>query len=138
VSTTTHDHHRVAGRRYLHWLAFAPAAAFGLLTMASPSDDGPTLCPVALLTGVACPGCGMSRAMAWMFRGDLERSVAYHPLAPLLLVLGIVALVWALGRRFWGWRAPRVALINGGLLVVAVLLVAVWVTRLASGTLPPV
>ena len=57
-----------------HWLAMAPGAALGLMTMASPSDDGPTLCPVALLTGVACPGCGMSRAMAWLLRGDLERS----------------------------------------------------------------
>lgn len=133
----THDH-RLSARQHLHWLAIVPAAVFGLLTMASPSDDGPTICPVALLTGVACPGCGMSRAIAWMFRGDFERSVSYHPLAPLLVLISVVAVVWAVGRRFRGWRTPRTAVLNGGLMVLAALLMAVWVTRLASGTLPPV
>lgn len=137
MTASTHHHERLF-RQHLHWLALAPAAVLGLLTMASPSDDGPTICPIALLTGVACPGCGMSRAIAWMFRGDLERSVTYHPLAPLVLVIGLVAVVWALGRRLRGWKRPRTALLNGALLVFGALLVAVWLTRLASGTLPPV
>ena len=92
--STAAAHHRshIAGRRHLPWLAIAPAAVFGLLTMASPSDDGVTLCPIALLTGTACPGCGMSRAMAWLLRGEWDRSVGYHPLAPLVLVIGMTAL----------------------------------------------
>lgn len=138
MTASTHHHERLFQKQHLHWLALAPAAVLGLLTMASPSDDGPTICPVALLTGVACPGCGMSRAIAWMFRGDLERSVGYHPLAPLVVGIGMVALVWALGRRLRGWNRPRTALINGALLVFGALLLAVWLTRLASGTLPPV
>lgn len=137
MTTSTHDH-RLSPRQHLHWLAIAPAAVFGLMTMASPSDDGPTICPMALLTGVACPGCGMSRAIAWMFRGDLERSVSYHPLAPLVVIIIVAAVVWALGRRFRGWRTPRAVVINGGLVVLAVLLLTVWIARLASGTLPPV
>jgi hypothetical protein len=136
MTIRSHDH-RLSARR-LHWLAIAPAAVFGLMTMASPSDDGLTICPMALLTGVACPGCGMSRAIAWMFRGDLERSVGYHPLGPLVVVISVVAVGWALGRRFRGWSTPRTALLNGGLVVLAVLLMAVWLARLASGTLPPV
>jgi hypothetical protein len=138
MTVSTHDHRRFSPRQHLNWLAITPAAVFGLMTMASPSDDGPTICPMALLTGVACPGCGMSRAIAWMFRGELERSVGYHPLAPLVVVISIVAVVWALGRRFRGWRTPRTAVLNGGLIVLAALLIAVWIARLASGTLPPV
>ena len=137
MTIRSHDH-RLAARQHLHWLAIAPAAVFGLMTMASPSDDGLTICPMALLTGVACPGCGMSRAIAWMFRGDLERSVGYHPLAPLVVIISVVAVVWAVGRRFRGWEKPRTAVLNGGLMVLAVLLMAVWIARLASGTLPPV
>ena len=137
MTAGTH-HHRLSRTQHLHWLAIAPGAVLGLMTMASPSDDGPTICPMALLTGVACPGCGMSRAIAWMFRGDLERSVGYHPLAPLVVIFGVVALVWALGRRFGGWKTPRTALINAGLIVFAALLIAVWLARLANGTLPPV
>lgn len=138
MASTAHHRHDLARGRYLHWLALAPMAAFGLATMASPSDDGPTLCPVALLTGMACPGCGMSRALAWLVRGDLETSLAYHPLAPLILMVGLVAVVWALGRRYGGWKAPRTAWINSGLVGLAVLLMAVWVTRFMTGTLPPV
>ena len=136
MTASTH-HHRLF-QPHLHWLAFAPVAVLGLLTMASPSDDGPTICPMALLTGVACPGCGMSRAIAWMLRGDLGRSLGYHPLAPLVVGIGLVAVVWAVGRRFRGWKRPRTALINGGLIIFGALLVAVWMVRLASETLPPV
>jgi len=137
MTVGTRDHRR-SRRQHLHWLAVVPAAGLGLMTMASPSDDGLTICPVALLTGVACPGCGMSRAIAWMFRGNLERSVGYHPLAPLVIVIGMVAVVWALGRRFRGWRPPRAAVLNGGLVALGALLTAVWMVRLVSGTLPPV
>jgi hypothetical protein len=137
MTISTHDHRQFA-RQHLHWLAIAPAAVLGLMTMASPSDDGPTICPVALLTGVACPGCGMSRAIAWIFRGDLERSVGYHPLAPLVAMIGVFAVVWVLGRRLRGWRRPNTAVLNSGLVVLAALLMAVWIARLASGTLPPV
>ena len=55
MTARAHDH-RLLQKQHLHWLALAPAAVLGLLTMASPSDDGPTICPMALLTGVACPG----------------------------------------------------------------------------------
>jgi hypothetical protein len=137
MASTTHDHRRGV-LRHMHWLALAPAAAFALMTMATPSDNGPTLCPVALFTGMACPGCGMSRAMAWLLRGDLERSISYHPLAPLVLIMGLITVVWILGRRLRGWKAPGPAVINSALMGLAVLLVAVWVTRFINGTLPVV
>ena len=136
MSARTHGH--VAARRNLHWLAVAPLAALGLMTMASPSDDGPTLCPVALLTGVACPGCGMTRAVAWLLRGDIGTALTYHPLAPLVIALIVVATGWAMGRRVRRWSAPRPGLINGGLIGLAALFVSVWVARLVSGSLPPV
>ena len=137
MSATAHDH-ASARWRYAQWFAIAPVAVLGLMTMASPSDDGLTVCPVALLAGVACPGCGMSRAMAWLLRGDIERAVGYHPLAPMVLIGGLLAVGWALGRRLWGWKAPSPALTNGALIGLAVLLMSVWVTRLVTGNLPPV
>ena len=138
MSAAAHHPRQFAGRRQLPWLAIAPGAVLAFFTMASPSDDGLTLCPVALMTGTACPGCGMSRAIAWLLRGDLERSLAYHPLAPIVLAIALAGSVWALGRRFKGWRAPAAALVNLGLVGLAALLVATWVTRLITGTLPPV
>jgi hypothetical protein len=138
MSATAHVGHHSVARRYAQVFAIAPVAALGLMTMASPSDDGPTICPVALLTGVACPGCGMTRAMAWLMRGDFDRSMAYHPLAPIVLVLGLLAVGWTLGRRLWGWKAPSPALTSGALIGLAILLMGVWVARLLTGNLPPV
>lgn len=138
MSATAHDRRRSPSWRHAQWFAIAPIAGLGLMTMASPSDDGPTICPVALLTGVACPGCGMSRAMAWLLRGDVERATVYHPLAPIVLVLGLLAVGWALGRRTWGWKAASPTLTSGVLIGLAVLLMGVWVARLMTGSLPPV
>ena len=137
MSATAHRHQSFRWR-YAHWFAIAPVAALGLMTMASPSDDGPTICPVALLTGVACPGCGMSRAMAWLLRGDVERAVVYHPLAPIVLLIGLLAVGWVLGRRLRGWKAPSPVLTSGGLIGLGLLLMTVWVARLVTGNLPPV
>lgn len=99
---------------------------------------GSTLCPVAALTGTACPGCGMTRAVVALARGDLSAAWRWHPLAP--LVAG-----YAAGTAIH-WRRHRRAYVRGHFAVphaavlatLAVALVSVWVARLAGGTLPPV
>ena len=37
-------------------------------------------CPVKYITGISCPGCGMTRACLSAMRLDLESAFAYHPL----------------------------------------------------------
>lgn len=120
------------------WMAAAPVAIVAFLAMWTPTDDGPTLCPFALMTGIACPGCGMSRALAWLVRGDFGTAVTYHPLAPMLAAIALGGTLWWLGRVTRRWSGPPVALINTVLIGFGVLLLAVWGVRMASGTLPPV
>lgn len=124
--------------RSVRWINAAPLAIVAFLAMWTPSDDGLTVCPFALATGTACPGCGMSRALAWLIRGDLVTSVRYHPLAPLLLAVAVIAFVWRIGRVKMGWGAMPAALINTALIGFGVVLMVVWAIRIASGTLPPV
>lgn len=112
--------------------------AIGLLLAWNPTDDGPTFCPFAVLTGHACPGCGLTRAMAYLVRGDLDRAIDYHPLS-LILALGAGAwVVWQIGSRRRGWRPPSIKVVNLALIASGVLLLGVWFTRMAIGTLPPV
>ena len=115
-----------------------PMVVFGFLAIWTPNDDGPTFCPFALITGVACPGCGMSRALAWLVRGEVETSLRYHPLAPLVAAGLVVAAVWGWfwGRR--GWKTPPLMLVNLGMIGFALLLMLVWAVRIATGILPPV
>lgn len=47
-------------------------------------------CPTRYLTGVCCPGCGMTRATLHLLRGDIGGAVHYHPLVftlPLIAAL---------------------------------------------------
>ena len=38
-------------------------------------------CPIKFVTGVSCPGCGMTRAwLSLVFRQDLHAAFHYHPL----------------------------------------------------------
>jgi hypothetical protein len=47
-------------------------------------------CPIKFLTGVSCPGCGMSRAEFAFIRGDIRKAFYYHPLFPLPIVVLIL------------------------------------------------
>ena len=77
-------------------------------------------CPIKFLTGVSCPGCGLTRAWFEALQGNLLRAVAYHPLfwtVPVIIVLActrseryhrvIVAALFLAIVAFivlWAWR----------------------------------
>jgi hypothetical protein len=70
------------------------AGAAGLqLTLVSFSLPG-WVCPIFHITGIPCPGCGLSRAVILLLRGDLKGSLRYHAFAPIFL-LTVVALILA-------------------------------------------
>lgn len=51
-------------------------------------DHGPILCLFRALTGIPCPGCGMTRAMIAFAMGDWHRAADYNLLAlPLFLTV---------------------------------------------------
>jgi hypothetical protein len=113
------------------------AVATGLVVVLAAAT-GSTLCPVAALTGTACPGCGLTRATLAVARGDLAAMWRWHPLAPAVLAYGLAAVAhWARDRA--RWATGRAAAVHATALgVLALGLVAVWLVRLAGGTLPPV
>ncbi len=115
-----------------------PIAGIVSLAIMSPAGDGLTTCPFALLTGMACPGCGMTRALSHLLHGDMTTALIYHPLSPLALTLGLAAWVWYLLRRTGRVGPLGHRTVNLVLLSSAALLLATWVVRWASGTLPPV
>jgi uncharacterized protein DUF2752 len=83
------------------WLA---AAILGGAALLPPSwaSAGPPLCPFRLLTGLPCPGCGLTRSLVSLMHGDLSAAVLFHPLGPVVagLLAGLVlAAVWR------AWRA---------------------------------
>jgi hypothetical protein len=97
---------------------------------------GPPFCPTALLFGIPCPGCGLTRATIAMLHGDFGAALRFHPLSPVLVPLfgGAMALVlvdYVRGpaQRRWkpAWWTSRAATFAfSGLLTV---LVGVWLAR---------
>jgi hypothetical protein len=101
------------------------AAALAGIYHLDPDAGGLILCPYRALTGLACPGCGMTRATHFLLRGDLASAWAYNPLlflaVPLVLAFALApralsapcALRWrtrigwvglACALVFWIWR----------------------------------
>jgi hypothetical protein len=116
----------------------APFLGALVLALVSPTEDGPTFCPFALCTGTACPGCGMTRAASSLIRGDFGGAMALHPLVPIVGLQLAAGWIWYVLRRRGRVQPLSNRVLNGILIATAVALVAVWVTRLLTGTLPPV
>jgi Protein of unknown function (DUF2752) len=117
--------------------SFRRAALVALVWAAGalPVLTGTAFCPVARFFHVACPGCGMTRALAAMARGDVAGSLRLHALAvPTLgaevLFAAVTVLAtftlgapWELVRARWG----RASLVLVG--AVFALDVVLWALR---------
>lgn len=76
-------------------LAIIGAAALhcGLVILGLPSWQ----CPLRYGLGIPCPGCGLSRAITALIRGDWQASLTFHAFAPfflaaLMLIIGVTLL----------------------------------------------
>ncbi|TKV59293.1 DUF2752 domain-containing protein [Nakamurella flava] len=82
------------------------AAVAGALDPATVAN-GPVVCPFRLLTGLPCPGCGLTRSWVFAVHGDLDASLAAHPFGPPLLGLTLVLAGVLLARRVAGRAGPN-------------------------------
>lgn len=82
-------------------------------------------CPFHAVSGLPCPGCGMTRAFLLLGQLRVGAALAAHPLAPGLLLVMLWALLGAPGHA----RIPR----DGVATALLVLVVGVWLARLLLG-----
>ena len=69
--------------------------------MPLPDGDGhianiPSLCAFHNVTGIPCPGCGLTRSFVSCGHGHLTQAFIYHPAGPLLFAALIIYLALAL------------------------------------------
>jgi hypothetical protein len=65
--------------------------------------SGPAFCPFKMLTGLPCPGCGLTRSAVAFLHGDLSTSAFFHPLgAPMVIAVVLIGIVDA-----WVWWRSR-------------------------------
>jgi hypothetical protein len=90
----------------------------------------PTICWFRLTTGMPCPGCGMTRAIALLMHGRLGSSLAINPFGAVAVGLALLqipprAVRGAGAVPAWTFRYDRVWACA---LVAAVVLMLVWWT----------
>jgi len=83
-------------------------------------------CPVKVLTGIPCPGCGFQRSLLALLQGHWADSIEHYPsVIPLLMVL-----LFALIRRPLGIDKRNIVLhtlaIVSGWFMLAVYVVRLW------------
>ena len=97
-----------------------------------------SICLFRRATGIPCPGCGLTRAFAALAKGQLGAAFVFHPFVyPIALEALAAWLAWgylALSGRPWpaGWSRRLGPIALGHVAA----LVALWLGRLATGTLP--
>jgi hypothetical protein len=52
-----------------------------------------SLCPLKMLTGFPCPGCGITKSLVYFYEGDLQKSLYYHLFGPLVVAFCIFTIV---------------------------------------------
>jgi len=102
------------GRRFLVRGAILAAvgllAAGGLYVLAvEPPGEASYYprCQFHQLTGLHCPGCGMTRAAHAALNGQFSQALAYNLLAPVFLPVVAVSILWSLWSWAWGGTDRR-------------------------------
>jgi len=121
------------------WLftGLAGLAGLAVLHVWVPSTDAAgAFCLSRRLFHLPCPGCGMTRAMAHLAKGEWSAAVRDHPLAPVVALEALLAwLAW--GAAVAAARPFRLPVRLETLLLANVAaLAALWLGRAATGTLP--
>lgn len=112
--------------------AFA-AGGIVLLYRHHPAELRLPQCVWYQLTGLYCPGCGSTRALHYLLRGELVLAFRMNA----LLVLALPVLIWSFLRwlryTIWGrvpWQVPYAALVTR---VVAIAVIAYFILRNVPG-----
>jgi hypothetical protein len=84
---------RLAGSLMLGLLVLACVHYAGILSLDTLWAALPCLCPFRALSGIPCPGCGMTGALLALAKGDLIEAVAHNPFSMLLLFLAGLSLL---------------------------------------------
>ena len=83
-------------------------------------------CPIKFVTGVSCPGCGMSRACIWLLLGNISDAFYFHPLFWVVPFFPVLFILREAG------KLPKKAY-DVCITVICIAFIAVWIVRMFSG-----
>ena len=63
-----------------------------IINQGNDLETAQSLCPLKMLTGFPCPGCGLTKSMVFFYEGNLQKSFHYHILGPAVIAFCIVTI----------------------------------------------
>jgi hypothetical protein len=102
---------RITSSRLAAPIACGCCLAAGAVYVAAVNPEGRggfLPCPFRSLTGWWCPGCGLTRAAHFLFRGDLTQALRYNLFVVVVLIAAVVSWMMWMRRALSGNRGqPR-------------------------------
>ncbi len=100
----------------------------------------PQTCIFRNLTGLPCPGCGLSRSVVAAAHGDISMSLIHHRLGLLTLFYVVLQFMYCLGLimvpKWWNRAFPSGKFLNRGIVVLGALFMLNWILTLVLMRLP--
>lgn len=91
-------------------------------------------CPIKLITGIPCPGCGLSRAIILLFTGNWQEALRVHAFAPIfligLIIIGLSCVLSSLSRQRFILLIEKVEIRTGIVTIVLIAVMVYWGFRL--------
>ena len=89
-----------------------------------------TICPIAILLGVPCPGCGMTRAVIAVLHGQFIQAASYNAA---VYVWAAYAVFWIIDRYIFENKKKKISMTV--IIVVCILTIMYFIYRILTGTL---
>jgi hypothetical protein len=121
------------------WAGLSALVLFIACALPMPGPDGsiahlPSVCLFHDLTGLPCPGCGLTRSFVCLAHGQFAQSLRYHPLGAALFAFMLATVVYAVVERVrpdWRLSPPAKFRRIAPFCALAIFLIA-WAARLAG------
>ena len=79
--------------------AFIVLAVPFIIMLLNPDGDLNTkqsLCSLKLMTGLPCPGCGITKSIIALYEGNIYKSLAYHLFGPAVLLYCLMTIFYSI------------------------------------------
>ena len=71
---------------------FTLVIPFFIMSFDAHIETSQSLCPHKLLTGLPCPGCGITKSLIFFYQGDICKSLSYHIFGPFVIFFSIIVI----------------------------------------------
>ncbi|MGN1151772.1 MAG: DUF2752 domain-containing protein [Lachnospiraceae bacterium] len=114
----------VAGRLWKDIREYGMAVVLFMIYMVAVNVIFHAFCPVVIITGFPCPGCGLTRATGYLLTGRWQQAWEMNPV---IYLIAVIAVDFVVNRYFLGRKVKG---IQGLLILMAVVLCIVFCVRM--------